>query len=259
MAQLFHHLSFQTFQSDNDDEDSLPQLGIDDTKEYAFVDLYSAKKSLDFLTKDSLRIVRTVALVALTKQGLHEQATVGSEVAIQRGRLERWSIKFENLVAIMDGLYDEQSVEELRTMHISATIWLELSVSADQPESANSLVTAVNQAEAQHQRHCTQHHDHLSANFAFEEGIVPPMYFTTTKRHHINARPKNMALLVMRRSKGIGSDGRDNLARLVEDRPGLDGRRVLGVELDTMARQIDLSYLPGQGQEDGTWQVMANG
>jgi hypothetical protein len=153
LAQILHQLSFRT--SDDDiDPQVHREMGI--LEAMPFSDLYGARKSIDYLTKEGLRIIRMNTVTALTKQVHDEASFMDLELDLHRARLGQWLQEFECLT--MKGFSsdeDNEIIEELRMMHTSTQTWLELGLSFNYPERENNLEAIINRAKesAQHPLH----------------------------------------------------------------------------------------------------------
>lgn len=263
LTQILHQLSFRT---SLDDIDPLAHLEIDDPA--LFVDLHTARRCLEYLMAEGLRIVRTETVTALAKQGSHEKSNVAYEVASQRGRLERWSTKFEPLAFAMEGVADngeDDDIEDLRVIHMSALIWLELGMVFEHPEEAYSLAAVIDRADNMHNSNCTRDHEYLSANFIFEERFAnsrSSMRFISTRYRETVPSSKCIALLAITAPRsnpqraGSLSSFSDNTVKLAEEKTGADGRRILEIELDPMTNEVDLTFLPDLG--GGMWEIRTN-
>lgn len=262
MTQLLFQLGFRCGSSSDDDR--FLKAEIDNPNPQPFSSFQSARKSIEYLTREGLRIVRIGTIMALTKQDAMTRLTVNTDVVAQRSRLERWSMKFDSLVANSRSCnlhVDNNIIEELSIMHMSAFVWLELGISFDNPQSAEKLDSIVDVAEDLHHRRCAYEHKYLSAHFVFEENILPPMYFIATKSHESDLRPRSVALLVISTPEikeeiiGVRSSatGTGSAIKMTEEIIDGNGRRVLEIELEPNTRQLDLTFVPEF--EKGLWQV----
>lgn len=266
MTQLLFHLGFRCGSSSDDDH--FLQVEIDNPNPQPFSSLQSAKRSIEYLTREGLRIVRMGTTMTLTKQGALSRLTVNTDVVAQRSRLERWSMKFDSHVAKLRSCspdVDSNIIEELSIMHMSAFVWLEIGISFDNPQSAEKLDSIVDVAEDLHHRRCTHEHEYLSAHFVFEQNILPPMYFIATKSHESDLRPRTVALIVMstpeNKEEIIGGPSSANVivsaTKMAEETIDGDGGRALEIELESNTHQLDLTFVPGC--EKGLWQVRTEG
>lgn len=266
LSQIHYQLSFRTSHLSTGNDDPMPQYELDDPDIHAFANLYSARRALDFLTAESLRIVRIGRVASLTNQSVHERGLIDDEVTMQRARLDNWAMKFDNILAgsVEGSTEDYVAMEELEIMHTSAIIWLEVGVSFEDTEADGTLATVVEQVEERHLKHCARGHESLSANFMFEDGVVPPICFVGTKNRQTDPR-RNVALLVTTGTRDRGragsfGSGYGGAGSTVHEVVGLDGRRVLEIEVEPLTRKVDLMFVPGQqGQDDGTWQLKTDG
>jgi hypothetical protein len=259
LTQVLHQLSFRTSYDDND---QYTHLEIDDHKHHAFADLSIAKRTMEFLMREGLRVVRVGTVLALTRQGSDAKSEIGSEVSLQYRRLSRWSTRFEALADNMHellGYRDEEAIHELRVMHMTAMIWLEIGVSFDRPDSSRNFESVIDRSEDLHVKRCTHSHESLSAHCVLEEGFLPPMYFLATRRPDLEVGTRGVALLVMSTPK-VQVDHHDSLngpirrmLKLEEEKLDPDGRRTLEIEVQSTTQQMALNFIPrGDG---GVWEI----
>lgn len=263
MAQLIFQLGFRS--GSTEDDDSKLQAEIDNPELHPFPDVKSARRSIKYLTREGLRIVRIGTVMSLSKQNSPSRLSVNTEVVTQRARLERWRMKFDSRVTSLQRsthMGEDEIIEELKIMHVSAFVWLELGISFDHPQSTERLGSVVDMAQSLHQKRCIHKHEYLSAHFVFEDNLSPPICFIATQSHVSDMRPRTIALSV---TTTVGSDNErhgsvsprpflaDNMGSVIEETTDNDGKRLVEIQVEPMTTQLSLTFIPGY--EKALWEV----
>jgi hypothetical protein len=278
ILQVFHQLSFQTtpeeFHLNIDDE---PDYGPDPT---SFTGLLGAQMSIEHLSQQSLRLIRLGAVLSLTPQDFARIATLELDVKEHTARLDGWSQRLDKLMfSLGDNLTadEEESIHELRVMHLSSLMWLDAALGCTSSEAKDRFDRIVDLADALQDWRYHRGRPSNWTRFGWEAGILPPVYFVATKCEDPRLRKKAVALL-LKAAPHLGQDAglpcHDQMSDsytpvpriscyqsgissetlvLREEKTHCDKRIAMEVELQPNTQLVDLILTPG---EDGrAWEV----
>jgi hypothetical protein len=129
LIQVFHQLGFKT----SPEAYSFTPFSFEDLEYPTTSDLAEARRAIDDLTKEGLRLIRLGAVITFEAQPQGQQNSnswsLAREVSTQRARLSHWSYKFESLASRTVSsttqalsIEKDEEISELRIMHLSALI-----------------------------------------------------------------------------------------------------------------------------------------
>lgn len=200
LIQILDRLSFQSCLCENPLSYLHPKIPLIGKPVYnddsaTFPNLVAARNSLNWLSKEALRLIRD-AQEPVTS---HEGETLIAEFAAHRVRFSTWSTKFTLLLSAQENTLttaEKQGACELQIISIIGFIWLE--AAPIQTECAFDAHTEkfeliIDLAQTLFSENDSA--DHTRENFSLEMGILPPIFFVAIKCRHRVVRRRAVALL----------------------------------------------------------------
>lgn len=242
-------------------QETIPIDEQNDLDPNVFEDLSAASAALQALTKEGLRLIRMDVVLSnegeesLPRQGLKAQ------ISGHKTNLFTWQSGFETFVSdplSSSTLEQEDLINQLRILHLSARIWIYAGFPTSEPEPADRFEAFINLVDDHYETWCARDMEQYARHFLFDKGLLPTINFIATTSRSGELRAKAIDLWVKSAPGCIAGIPRPRSLTQVfksrEEEPRFGEEKVIDVELTPGMNQVGFRLKPSHTNPGG-WEV----